>query len=103
MVWPASANIWSRAAVIAEPRRGAMIECLARSAAVTLAAAWGATGRERGDRLRRGSAARTASLAGGLAGQEAEGRVELVGGEAVEHVGGDALAEADLDARVSSG
>ena len=39
-------------------------------------------------------------LVGDLAGQQAEGGVELVGGEEAEHVGGDALAEADLDAGV---
>jgi hypothetical protein len=33
-----------------------------------------------------------------LAGEEAEGSIELVGGETAEHVGGDAFPEADLDA-----
>jgi hypothetical protein len=38
---------------------------------------------------------------GGVAGEEAEGGVEVVGGETAVHVGGDALAQAGLDAGVS--
>jgi len=35
-----------------------------------------------------------------LPGQQAEGGVEFVGGEPAQHLGGDALAKADLDTRV---
>ena len=84
---------------MAEPRRGATIRCPARSATVTCGAGGARSGAK---------AATTSSsaqplggeLVGGLAGQQAEGGVELVGGEEAEHVGGDALAQADLDARV---
>jgi hypothetical protein len=60
---------------------------------------WGALGGERGDHLVLAQSL-GGEIVGDLAGQQAEGGVELVGGEQAKHVGGDALAEADLDARV---
>jgi hypothetical protein len=62
---------------------------------------WGAVGGEGGDHLLAAQAL-DGELAGRLAGQQAEGGVELVGGEKAQHVAGDALAEADLDARVGA-
>jgi hypothetical protein len=73
-----------------------MIWCWARSATLTCGAAGARSGAK---------AATTSSWLDGefvrdLAGQQAEGGVEFVGGEQAQHLGGDALAEADLDARV---
>jgi hypothetical protein len=60
---------------------------------------WGAVGGERGDHLVLAHAFE-GEVVGDFAGQQAEGGVELVGGEEAKHVGGDALAQADLDAGV---
>ena len=57
---------------------------------------WGATGGEGGDHFLVGQSLDAESLAD-LAGQQAEGGVELVGGEKAQHVGGNALAETDFD------
>ncbi len=86
---------------MAEPRRGATIACSARSATVTRLAGGarsGAKAATTSSELRRSNR----ELVGQLSRQEAEGGVELVGGEKAEHVAGDALAQADLDARVRS-
>ena len=60
---------------------------------------WGAVGGEGGDHLVMAESL-DGEFVGDLAGQQAEGGVEFVGGDQAQHVGGDALAEADLDARV---
>jgi hypothetical protein len=57
---------------------------------------WGAVRGEGGDDLLPAQAL-DGEVVGDLAGQQAEGGVELVGGEHAEHVGGNALAKADLD------
>ena len=59
----------------------------------------GAAGGEDGDRLFLAQPLDD-EIVGQLARQQAEGGVELVGGEEAEHVGSDALAQADLDAGV---
>ena len=60
---------------------------------------WGAVGGEGGDHLVVAEWL-DGEFVGDLAGHKAEGGVEFVGGDQAQHVGGDALAEADLDARV---
>ena len=60
---------------------------------------WGTIGGEGGDHLLVGQSLDAESV-GDLAGQQAEGGVELVGGETTQHVGGNALVETDFDTRV---
>ena len=87
-------------AVIADPRRGATI-AVPREVGDRRrsAGARGAVRGERGDDLV--VAERLGREPGGdVAGEQAEGGVELVGGEEAQQVGGDALAQADLDAGV---
>jgi hypothetical protein len=93
------ANSSSKTWVIAEPRRGAMIACRARSATVTWGTRWGAVGSE-GDHHFVVAQSLDREFLGRLAGEQTKGGVQLIGGESAEHVGGDALAEADLHARV---
>jgi hypothetical protein len=83
-----------------EPRRGATIGCRRRSATPTRGAR--GVGGEDGDHLLLGQSL-DGEVLGDLAGEQAEGGVELVGDKEAQHVGGDALAHADLDAGVRLG
>ena len=84
-----------------EPRRGATSACPSEVCDADRRARRRAVGGERGDDLLVGQPL-GGEIVGDLAGQQAEGGVELVGGDVAEHVGGDALAEADLDARMGA-
>ena len=84
---------------MAEPRRGADDGAPAEVGDADLWRCRGAAGSERGDGLFLAQSL-DGEIVGDLAGQQAEGRVELVGGEEAKHVGGDPLAQADFDAGV---
>src|SRR5512132_1064078 len=60
---------------------------------------WAAVGSEDGDHLLLAQSL-DGEVVADLAVEEAEGGVQLVGGKEAQHVGGDALAQADLDAGV---
>jgi hypothetical protein len=62
---------------------------------------WGAVGSEAGDHVVVAQVL-DGEFVRGVAGQEAEGGVELIGGQPAVHVSGDPLAQADLDTGVSS-